>query len=171
MVSKELLQEITEYLNVKYMPEQQEPLLIKIEPLMLNVCGALGGKILGEETIEDLVSNLDEPFSQTLMRLIDSKKMTDSDVYRRANIDRRLFAKIRKPDYRPGKQTVLALAIAIELDLDETKQLLERAGFALSRSQKSDVIIEYFIKHKMYDIHEINDVLFEYDLQTLGASV
>jgi hypothetical protein len=130
---------------------------------------ALGGDIFGVAAIEELIGNLDEPFSQTLMRLIDSKKMKDTEVYTRANIDRRLFAKIRKPDYRPSKNTVLALAIALELDLSETEHFLKRAGFALSYSQKSDVIIEYFIKHKMYNIHKINMVLLEYEQQKLGG--
>ena len=119
---------------------------------------------------EDLLGNLDESFSATLLRLIDAKGRSDSEVYRRANIDRRLFSKIRgNADYKPSKPTALALAIALELSLEQTSDLLRRAGFALSRSQKFDVIIEYFINNRNYDVFEINQILFSYDQQLLGS--
>jgi O-acetyl-ADP-ribose deacetylase (regulator of RNase III) len=120
--------------------------------------------------LEQMVGNLDEPFSATLLRLIDATGRKDADIYRRANIDRRLFSKIRgNSDYAPSKPTVLAFAVALELSLDQTADLLERAGFALSRSRKFDVIIEYFIQSKKYDIYEINEVLFSYDQPLLGG--
>ena len=120
--------------------------------------------------LDSIVGNLDEPFSATLLRLIDSTGKKDSDVYHRANIDRRLFSKIRSnEDYAPSKPTVIALAIALELNLDQTQDLLERAGFALSHSRKFDVIVEYFIKSRKYDIFEINEVLFSYDQPLLGG--
>ena len=121
-------------------------------------------------SIDRLVGKLDEPFSTTLLRIIDAKGKTDAQVYKRANIDRKLFSKIRVgKGYMPSKKTVVALAVALELSLPETKDLLERAGFALSRSVMFDVIIEYFITRRKYDIFEINNVLFEYDQQLLGG--
>ena len=120
--------------------------------------------------LDDLIDELDEPFNTALLRLIDTKGKTDAEVYKRANIDRKLFSKIRTgKGYMPGKRTILALAIALELTLPETDDLLERAGYALSHSQKFDVIVEYFIVSGKYHIFEINEVLFKYDQPLLGA--
>lgn len=125
---------------------------------------------LSTSRLDALVGNLDEPFSATLQRLIDAKGCKDADIYRRANIDRRLFSKIRgNADYVPSKPTVLAFAIALELTLAQTGDLLRRAGFALSHSRKFDVIVEYFIQNRKYDIIEINEVLFNYDQPLLGG--
>jgi O-acetyl-ADP-ribose deacetylase (regulator of RNase III) len=120
--------------------------------------------------LDDLIGNLDEPFSEALLRLIDAKNRTDVDVYKRANLDRKLFSKIRTgKGYTPSKRTAIALAISLELTLDETEDLLKRAGYALSDSQKFDVIVEYFIVNGKYDIYEINEVLFKHDQPLLGG--
>lgn len=121
-------------------------------------------------SLEDLVNHLDETFSQMLIRLIGEKGMTDPVVYKKANLDRKLFSRIRNNiHYRPSKPTVLAFAIALQLNLDETRDLLARAGFALSHSSKLDIIVEYFIEAELYNIFEINEVLYAYDQNTLGG--
>jgi O-acetyl-ADP-ribose deacetylase (regulator of RNase III) len=121
-------------------------------------------------SLDDVVEHLGESFTEMLLRLIDESKKDDPEVYKRANIDRRLFSKIRSnPKYKPSKNTALALAVALELNLDQTADLLRRAGYALSPSSRFDLIVEYFIREGNFNIFEINEALFAFGESMLGG--
>ena len=121
-------------------------------------------------SLENRLDNLDTGFSQKLLQLIDESGLTDAQVYRRANMSRQHFSKIRSNvGYRPSKATVLSLCIALHLDLTRTRDLLERAGFALTHASKFDIIIEYFIERGIYDPFKINETLFYFDQPLLGG--
>mgnify|MGYP002513530353 FL=1 len=121
-------------------------------------------------SLKELLSQADAGFTETLLKLIDKTGKKDSEIYKKANLSKQHFSKIRNnPDYKPTKQTAIALALALELNLEQTKDLIGRAGYALSNSSKFDLIICYFIEQKNYNVVEINMALYEFDQSLLGA--
>ena len=121
-------------------------------------------------SLEDHLAQLDAGFSETLLKLIDESGHKDSTIYKKALLSKQHFSKIRSnPNYRPTKQTAIALALALELNVAQTNDLIGRAGYTLTKSSKFDLIIQYFIEQKMYNVVEINTVLYKFDQSLLGA--
>jgi O-acetyl-ADP-ribose deacetylase (regulator of RNase III) len=169
-VNPELMEQVESYIDRHYREKiQRKRRLLPVEFKALRDSAPLGAP-LEAASLEQVIVKLDKPFSDLLLGLIDARGKTDVEIYKAANLDRRLFSKIRSNrDYRPGKRTVLALAVALELPLEETRELLARAGFALSSAVLFDVIVEYFLSRSLYNIFEINEVLFAYDQPLLGG--
>lgn len=180
-ISQKLLEDIKEFINENYEINSEDSLMNLVSPTILNSeqisfktkhkpeLAQVPSFLKSKRSLKDI--QIGETFQEMLVRLINSSGKTDPEIYKAVNIDRRLFSKIISDKYyKPSKKTAISLAISLKLTLDETKDLLEKAGFALSRSQKFDLIVEYFIIEGNYDIYEINSALYEITQQSLGAN-
>lgn len=166
MLTNELQKAIDEYIRLKYKPQEENSTEYCFVKNLLK--GADGEKEIEPLSLKKLMDEVGQSFHEMLFEKIDKSGLTDVDIYKKANIDRKLFSKIRSnPAYHPRKQTVLALAIALELNIDDAIALLASAEYAFSPSNKGDLIVKYLIEHGVYDIITINFALSEYNQNLL----
>ena len=179
-VSQKLKLEVQSYIDDKY-SEEHYPSEVEKQRARLNAPSTRPYEPEKDEhkffciTIckEELLKHIEKPdfsFSDKLFQLIDERGMTDPEVYMKANVSKQVFSKIRRSGYHPKKNTILALAVALKLSLEETNDLLSSAGYTLSRCDKGDLIVSYYIEHKIYDVDEINVMLLEFDQTLLGSA-
>jgi hypothetical protein len=170
MLTRSFIQDLQQYLDSR----QDNPAFMRepaayVHPKTIREQIA-GDVLISDEMDEFIENNLQPTFREKLFNFIDRKGCSDADIYHKAGLDRRLFSKIRSiPDYRPGKNTVLTLALALELDEKNTSELLITCGYSLSASSTFDLIIRYCIHRKMYSIDDVNLALHHFNLEPLAG--